>query len=95
MARAMVTVKEGKTYRWGAYTFTSTPSYVTDAGDIAALKNIGVLNVVEDQDAPPPPKPAAKKAAAKPPAPEGETETTSPAPVDTKPPKGGPKAKKE
>lgn len=64
MPRATVTVKEGISYRWKSYVFTTNPTYVTDANDIAELKTIGVLNVAVDQDKPLPVKAAPNKAKA-------------------------------
>ena len=100
-----MTLKEGRSYRWGKYTFTSTPSYLSDPADIAAVKSIGCLHVEEERDAPAPAKPAVKgKAGAKSPTPmppadddsgegEGETaENTPPSkPGKPTPPKAGKK----
>lgn len=55
MARATVTLKEGASYRWGDYTFTASPSYISKPEDIEAVRSIGLLHVVVDEDAPLPP----------------------------------------
>lgn len=72
--RATVTLKEGRTYRYKDYIFTQQPLQVTDAGDIAHLKTLGVLNVKVEEDAPAPAlaKPGKPGQKATPPAPPAE-----------------------
>lgn len=78
---AIVTLKQGKSYRYKGLVFTSTPSEVTDKRLIEELRHIGALNVVIKQDGPPPPPPKPLKVKPETSEPEAGPATPDPSPA--------------